>query len=355
MNFKPNFRSKLFIMTTTKFSISRDEIESALIPKYEEMELRRERIKTKVEYSVVTTSRFSIKNLSESIVWFIHNGLEDLNPDLYDYFQKKGENHGCGKDNLYVLFGKSDPVRKLTKELVNLFCYYLFSHPYIECVVNGFIPESPDDLANFKQLQSYFESKNRKLRHLQSTIEDTKNRLKITQCTWEEIEHLKLQYPELDAYIEFDLEKVKVRFENNKNIFRGLRDTITNKLVGFYILYPIAKNLVALLESGKMQSAECFENNDIVNNINSAHALYVSTVWSSKEHFKSRAILFDDLFKECFYLLYNHKHLTGIYTKPRTDLGKILADRYQFNKLKEDSLIQFLSKEEATASISHTL
>lgn len=103
------------------------------------------------------TLMFSFPRLSQSLEAFIHDGLKNLDDELYEIYVHKlhYKNKGYGKDSLYNLFKPSNSSR----DLVDLICLYVHGKSYDDCVTIGYLPDNLINFYNLKTLRPSWKGK----------------------------------------------------------------------------------------------------------------------------------------------------------------------------------------------------
>jgi len=135
---------------------------------------------------------------------------------------------------------------------------------------------------------------------------------------------------------------IKHRLTVNKNIIRGLKiiTPIEEIIIGFYILYPVNRQCVELMDSGKILKSDQFELKHITDCFDIARGIYISIVYGLDYY--SRAVILMKLFEELRNILKENENIKKLYTRPVSVDGLRNAVKNNFQKM-DNSEIYFLN------------
>ena len=233
--------------------------------------------------------RFSMKNLITSIEKFIELELQKHDDELYKIYSHKTQS-GFKKDNIYRMFLTNNLDWKPKRDLVDLLCYYAFSHSYETSVI---AEELPDNLAEYRSLKTDRVSiqtrsiamneqaeNNELLEYFKKKVELAKNcptmEVFVTSLDKYDLKILKQIQPLKESLGEIHWDVIENRFLINPNIVRGLKIStpLEDVIVGFFIIYPITKDCQFKIENSEIQKSDEFGFIDICNNFETATAIY---------------------------------------------------------------------------------
>lgn len=142
--------------------------------------------------------------------------------------------------------------------------------------------------------------------------------------------------------IRWDL--IEQRLSMNADIMKGIRFSTDDIIPGFYIIYPITDRCRTLVEQGAIQKSDEFELKHLTKDYKSASAIYISFVYALEQSF-SRPNLYKEFKRDLIGKLSNGSKIERVFTRPTTNEGKRLVEKYRFQPL-ENSKICSLKPQE---------